>query len=373
MNELLKKIVDFDVKKSYEKKSVYNRWEFSSYLKSVTGIEEYFFMPFEVSWQITGRCNLNCNYCYAKTLRKKGELSTEKCHEIIDEFAKYKIYDITLEGGEVFLREDILEIIEHIKQKKLWLDILTNGFLLDEKKVVKLKNLLDSRVDGLQISIDSVSNNGISEKLRRNIKLMIENGLNIRVNIVLTKENTANLKKLYMQCMELGIKNGFSIAEIIPIGGGRMVEKPTLDERLKAYIDIKEIESHKLPIMGSPAILKSNIQYRQLFNKKSKSVSNNKRHHCSGGRIKANISCNGNVYPCAFLQYDKFMFGNIANERLEAIWNSKKAQEYRRVLKELDNCKGCPNKNECSGGCFGASYAYTKDLTTPDPRCISNI
>ena len=48
---------------------------------------------------------------------------------------------ILFTGGEVFVRDDIFEILEYAYEKRFAVDIFTNGTLLDGDKIIKLKAL----------------------------------------------------------------------------------------------------------------------------------------------------------------------------------------------------------------------------------------
>ncbi|KGG79610.1 hypothetical protein Y919_11040 [Caloranaerobacter azorensis H53214] len=372
-DKLLEDFIKIEVKQNNKLSDRQSRWDFTYHMKESIANLGYMESPYELSWQLTNRCNLNCNYCYAESSidDTTNELSTEKCHDLIEQFKRYKIYDITLEGGEVFLREDILELIEHLKENGIFIDILTNGFLISEKIVEKLGQLLDRRVDGIQISLDFTDQEGIHKQLKLIIKNLILKGVNVRVNVVLTKENTENLKKIYLQTYELGVRGGFSVSDILPIGRGKKVEKPSVEEMFKSYIDIKKMEFEDLPITSSPFIIESLSNYQDIFNKIKRNSPNVKRKICSAGKVKVNVASNGDVYPCVFLQYPEFLMGNINKKSLYDIWHSKKAASIRKKL-TVNTCIGCSKKTFCPGGCIGVAYALHKNLLYPDSRCLKN-
>jgi len=123
------------------------------------------FVPQSLTLELTFRCNLSCVMCpldlprimhdgerkdFVKE-RKGVELTSPEVHRIIDDLAKFGVKNLTLTGGEVFLRHDALEIIEHVKQTPMKLCVNTNGWYLRPQIADRLVEL---GVDSMSVSID---------------------------------------------------------------------------------------------------------------------------------------------------------------------------------------------------------------------------
>lgn len=69
--------------------------------------------PLRVSWKLTSRCNLKCKHCYVSctTESQDTELSVEQCMNIINKLDAAEIFDVSITGGEIFVRDDIKKII----------------------------------------------------------------------------------------------------------------------------------------------------------------------------------------------------------------------------------------------------------------------
>lgn len=347
----------------------YGKWEFTSHLKNKIGRKKHLITPFELSWQVTNKCNLNCEYCYDHASRAlKNDLSTEQCHKIIENISKLKIYDVALEGGEPFMRKDILDLIKHLKEKGIFLDIITNGYLITDKIIYTLRSLLDKRTDYIQISIDDINKQGIPDELRRIIQLLNINDVNTRFNIVLTEDNTQNLGLLYSQLKQLNVKGSFTVTPIMPLGKANELNNPSIEQLLKAFISIKQIENEDIPINGIHPIIKTFPVYTDEIGK-FEETSHKKRKICSAAKVKMNINSIGNIYPCVFLQYEDFLLGHVIDNDIEGIWNSSKIQEVRGLL-SMDTCNTCSNIH-CGGGCLGVIYANNKSFDGIDSRCIN--
>src|SRR3989344_5459724 len=88
--------------------------------------------PLNVMISLTDRCCSKCKYCNIPN-RKKTELTTKEVIDLLNDAAKLGCQRVSLWGGEPLMREDIGQIINHIKNKKMHVNIVTNGYLVPMK------------------------------------------------------------------------------------------------------------------------------------------------------------------------------------------------------------------------------------------------
>jgi 7,8-dihydro-6-hydroxymethylpterin dimethyltransferase len=116
--------------------------------------------------EVTHRCNLTCNYCFARqTQHVPPDPSFE---EILDGFqflALRQLPNIQLSGGEPTLRPDLPEIIAAAKKMEFsHVQLNTNGLRLGMEKGYA-QNLADQGLSCVFLQFDGVSD-GIYQKLR---------------------------------------------------------------------------------------------------------------------------------------------------------------------------------------------------------------
>tara|TARA_E500000331_G_scaffold289544_1_gene285338 strand:+ start:120 stop:1106 length:987 start_codon:yes stop_codon:yes gene_type:complete len=146
---------------------------------------------------ITDVCNFKCGYCLPNGYQvdksdNRKFLNLEEIRRLARVFSKLGVQKIRLTGGEPTVRKDFFEIIKILKDeaeiKKVV--ITTNGYHLDEKA----KMLVDSGLNGINISIDSLDRNTfknitghdrLPEILKGIQNLQDLNFENIKVNAVL--------------------------------------------------------------------------------------------------------------------------------------------------------------------------------------------
>ncbi|MBI4389686.1 MAG: radical SAM protein, partial [Nitrospinae bacterium] len=120
--------------------------------------EKMDFRAYSISWNITKRCNLNCDHCYLDADFRGGfrtdELSTEECFRVMDQIAEVNPNPfLILTGGEPLLRPDIYDLIRYAADRKFMVVLGTNGTLINKANAEKIKA---AGAHGVGISIDSM-------------------------------------------------------------------------------------------------------------------------------------------------------------------------------------------------------------------------
>jgi hypothetical protein len=73
-------------------------------------------IPLSVQLDLTYRCNERCVHCYLDH-DDHGEMTTAEIKHLLDEMADAGVFILTLSGGEIFLRKDFFEILEHARRR----------------------------------------------------------------------------------------------------------------------------------------------------------------------------------------------------------------------------------------------------------------
>ncbi len=80
-------------------------------------------------WEITLKCNLACQYCGSRAGHTRtNELSTAEAQDLVKQMADVGITEVTIIGGEAFLRPDWLEIAQAITKAGMLCGMTTGGY-----------------------------------------------------------------------------------------------------------------------------------------------------------------------------------------------------------------------------------------------------
>ena len=117
------------------------------------------------------RCNLACAYCneYDKT---SDPVPIEIMLERIDKLASFNTSVVTISGGEPMMHPEIYDIIARIRHHGMIAGLISNGYYF---QVDKIKKLNEAGLDYLQISIDNVNPDEVSNKSLKVLDKKLEN------------------------------------------------------------------------------------------------------------------------------------------------------------------------------------------------------
>src|SRR5258705_12163199 len=108
-------------------------------------------IPLGVQLDITYRCNERCVHCYLDH-EDHGEMTTAEIKDLLNQLADAGVFFLILSGGEIFLRKDLFEIVEHARKLMFNVKLKTNAVMIREKKAARIAEL---GVESVQISVYS--------------------------------------------------------------------------------------------------------------------------------------------------------------------------------------------------------------------------
>lgn len=281
-------------------------------------------IPILVTLCVTDRCNLKCVYCYKESnIKNKREFTTGELLGLIDDLAGIGTKYVSLNGGEVLLRDDIDIILDRIKEKNMLCHLSTNGLLI-KNNIAVLK-----KVDSLAISIDGIGesndlNRGIGTyvKIIEGIESLNKNGIKFHTHTVLTKNNRKGVDEI----LSLAGKYKFN-AQISML---RMEDSPDKkigldDEEVRGVIsNLLKYKKKGLPIFFSYYAYKNMLNWpftydkQMIYNEMPKGY---KMRPCYIKRFSCHIEADGLVYPCIVL-VNKFKALNFLEAGIKKAWEN---------------------------------------------------
>src|SRR3972149_2945650 len=88
------------------------------------------YIPYSVILELTRKCNLNCQHCYAAPERGRRELSFEDIKHLIDELRELGTLFVSFTGGDPTVNPNFLNILRYASDRKMALQIFTNGLAI---------------------------------------------------------------------------------------------------------------------------------------------------------------------------------------------------------------------------------------------------
>jgi mycofactocin radical SAM maturase len=321
--------------------------------------------PINVTWEITARCNLRCRHCLSAGIEENAELSFDKCRAFIDELDRIKVFQINFGGGEPFLRNDFIDILDYAHSKGITTCVSTNGTVHDANLARRLAGMellrIQISLDGATASTnDAIRGLGAFDRIIEGIALLKKHNFpNLSINTVVTRKNYGELKGLCELAARHGVKTRLS--RFRPAGNARhMWQDYSLDNEQLAGLS-EFLSAHREVLTGDSFFSITAEDRRDLG-----------LNICGAARMTCSVLPDGSVYPCAFLRDEQFRAGNIACEPLEEIWLHAPAFNRLRVLR-VEACESCFRFSLCHGGCPAVAYFLSKSLNHTDPECMASF
>lgn len=177
---------------------------------------------------LTEKCNLRCTYCMPAEgvpLSPSPALMTaDEIYEIAKVFVANGVDKIRLTGGEPLVRKDFTTIIEKLSTLDVSIAMTTNAVNIDRY----ISELKKSKVSIINVSLDTLIADRFQEmtlkpnfeKVIKNLYLLIDEGFQIKLNVVLLKgTNDSEILDFIELTKELPISIRF--IEFMPFDGNR--------------------------------------------------------------------------------------------------------------------------------------------------------
>lgn len=335
--------------------------------------------PLGFEWLVTGRCNAKCVFCiYERYKSELNELASKEAFNLIKEMSDLGTLAVTLSGGEPFLRTDLLQLVRELRDRNVFVTLITNGYLLDTNSVRSLRN--DDVT--VKVSIDSMDGNvhdylrglpGLQKRVLKGLNLLVSEGVDVEVNTVVTRYNLMGLNKMYGYLKRLDIRK-WNISIVRPMG---MTRKKWADlypnlQRYFSYVKKLVNEFLNEECMDITFLFDYKVLKNILDSTADKQILESNRKTGCMIDIKDNstltISPQGDVYLCPYLEFTRI--GNVRKQSLKELWETSQTNNdfLQLGLRRIDTvCQNCRHLPLCRGGCIAHVHCLRKNIWLCDP------
>lgn len=311
--------------------------------------------PTAIYFVTTYKCNLNCIYCYADSSPERsmnGDMNTEEAKDMIRQIRELGTSTIVFTGGEVFIRKDIMELMNYSKEVGLRVNVISNGTLITSREKVQE---IAKVVDLFTVSFDSLdkeeheANRGKDtwDRARKAIDLLHEAGVRLKINQTVTRHNPNSIEPLLEFATKRSIR--LNIVPLAQLGRG--------DERMQGlnFAERRRIADRMLDMEMDAAHDDCHALNVKQFER---------RRHCGHGTSEFSIDAKGNVFPCKLMHSPMFHAGSIREKSLREIWETSEVFERsrNRTVHTLPECMKCTFRESCGGGCRAFHWGATGDV-----------
>jgi MoaA/NifB/PqqE/SkfB family radical SAM enzyme len=330
-------------------------------------------LPVGAVYEATMRCNLHCEFCYVGDLLNiEGEWRQELALDTLAKaFPDRPGFQISLTGGEIFMRKDIMSVLDLFRQKGYACGYLTtNGTIINDERADALADLASAGfLRHISVSIDGPGElhdaarglKGTFERtcagLRRLQAAAKRKGapLRVSINTTVAHESLAALDQMVDVAEELGVDaiglnhlmyaTPEEVAETVRLIGAPDASSIATFVTPDPGLDLAQVEQQV-------ARLEKKCRQRNvLFDYRPKVHRQLMRNYYTPGAklegrclypfLHARVSFSGKMYFCPFIRLE---VGDLTESSLEEIWNGERYVELRRRLVEhgiFPVCRRC--------------------------------
>ena len=304
-------------------------------------------VPLGVQLDLTYRCNERCVHCYLDH-HDRGEMTLAEIKDLLTQMADAGVFFLTISGGEIFLRRDLFDILEHARRLMFSVKIKTNAILIKESQARRLGEL---DIEGVQISIYSHRPEvhdaitlvpGSLERSLTGARLLRAEGIKVSFANVLMQQNLADYTAVRALAGEVGAHFTVDPTVTPMMDGDRSIlalniGQAALREVFRDPALVDDVDEFCAPPSGP-------LSEEDAYNSTP----------CSAGHNSCYVSPYGDVYPCVQFPLPS---GNVRETKFIDIWrHSPQLAEVRSItLGDLEGCPSCGNQPTCSR-CPGLAY-----------------
>jgi MoaA/NifB/PqqE/SkfB family radical SAM enzyme len=297
-----------------------------------------------VKIKITSRCNLRCHMCHYWQTEHEQTLPTERWRDVLSQLAGLGCRKVHFSGGEVFLRRDFLDIVEHGVAVGMKVNMTTNGTLLTPPTV---KRLVKARPNSLSISLDgpraSVHDavRGVAGSFARTTRAIrqiqsygerIGHRPKVRINFVVMRDNFRRLPEMVELAAELGAEELHPMPVDEKGAGGRRLSRSQIElynrelaprvHELRARHGFSTSDELVYPFGRTDEEVR-------LARKGQYALGFYARHACLAPWLHLFIAWNGDCFLCCMTNHRMSSLGNVGRDSVQDVFWGERFKRVR--------------------------------------------
>ena len=324
--------------------------------------------PLALIAEITYRCPLHCVYCSnpLEMASREQELDAETWIGVFRQAAEMGVLQVDLTGGEPVARGDLVELVTAARGFKLYVNLITSGIGLTEKR---LAALADAGLDHVQLSFQGVEEraaDAIAGTRAHAQKIVVagwlrQHHLAFTLNAVFHRHNLDRLEEMIELAERLGAGR-LEVAHVQYYGWALENREALLPTRAQLDRSLVSVQAAQERLKGRMRIDFVAPDYYARFPKP-----------CMGGWGRKLLLVNpaGAALPChAAGVIPGMQFANVREHPLRWIWEDSPA--FRRFRGEQwmpEPCRSCDRRELDFGGCRCQAFQLAGDAAATDPTC----
>lgn len=324
--------------------------------------------PLALIAELTHRCPLHCVYCSnpMELTRPGDELSTDAWARVLREAAELGVLQADFSGGEPLARPDLVELVRVARSAGLYVNLITSGISLDEKR---LEELVLAGLDHFQLSFQGAREESASEfsgtrthaRKLRVAEWVKRHPIALTLNFVIHRDNLDELDAMVQLTQEISPSRA-EFAHVQYYGWAFANRARLLPTRDQLDHSLETLKAAEEKLRGRTRVEYVVPDYYAKYPKA-----------CMGGwgaKVLL-VKPDGAVLPCHAADVIPGMrFENVQSAGLREIWEGSTAfQKFRGENWMQEPCRSCERRTQDFGGCRCQAFLLAGNASATDPVC----
>ncbi len=320
--------------------------------------------PTYAVWEFTQACDQDCLHCGPRSGKARpDELTTEESLRVVEELAELGVREVTLIGGEAYLRDDFILVIRAIRDAGMLATLTTGGYNLGRARA---EAMVEAGVNSVSVSIDGLQPHHDHLRQRKGSWARAVAALdhlraagsavtaNTQINGLTFRDLPATLEQL--------APHGIHSWQIqVTVAHGRAGDHPEIllqpFQYLELFEDLEVVlqRCRELDIVLTPA---NSLGYFGPLALRQSLGGLGHYGGCQAGIATIALESDGMVKNCPSLGGRNNVGGSWREHGLEALWKRAPELTYMRRRTAAESwgyCRECYYAETCRGGCTSVS------------------
>ncbi len=324
-------------------------------------------------WEITLQCNLGCIHCGSRAASPRAdELSTAEALALVRQLDEAGIREVTLIGGEAYLRPDWLEIVRAIRAAGMSCTLTTGGLGISAEAARDMRRAglqqVSVSIDGCEATHDQQRGKaGSWSAAFRSLQHLRRADIPVTCNTQINRLSAPELPLIYADIVAAGCR-AWQLALTVPMG--RAADRPEIllqpSELLDLFPLLHELAqwSRRDGVMLYPG---NNVGYYGPYEFSLRAAQGREAiwEGCQAGINTLGIEADGTIKGCPSLPTSAYSGGNIRDRSLVSIVRDAPAlaintgQGTAAAVRDLWGfCRECEYAELCRGGCSWTAHVF---------------
>ncbi|MET0878983.1 MAG: radical SAM protein [Tardiphaga sp.] len=323
------------------------------------------YVPVHVVWEITLACNLKCGHCGSRAGRRRAnELSTAECLDVVRQLAAAGTREITLIGGEAYLRKDWLEIAAEIARHGIHCGLQTGARGLTKERIEAAHaagvRAIGISVDGLRDTHDDIRGvAGSHDQAIAAIGHVRDVGIEPGVNTQINARSMHELPQIFEEIVAAGARY-WQVQ--LTVAMGNAVDNSAMLLQPFEIIDVVDSLAalyHRGRDAGLRLLPGNSIGYFGRHEPHWRSFTSAVEHWggCTAGETTLGLEADGTIKSCPSLPKSHYAAGETRSMTIDEAMHGLADRTIRRDgNRGRSFCGSCYYWSVCRGGCTWVSH-----------------